>query len=218
MDKATLSLTILCAAWFATGVVNTARQATEEELDGWRFLQTGVTLHVIARNYDPLGNNISDCLTTTTIHKNDKNHTAKQIVKFWNHAASKWMSINQGLAAFSNEEGMYNTMRTTEGSAGPKMWYKFLHTRESCCVMEVGYLGSKRTVLKVKETSSKEDTNGLHCVLWVKENALADRHTSCEQYFLRNCVTEHVYTVYNRTECMTSQAGLQRDAGLKNLG
>lgn len=217
MDKATLSFAIMCAC-LATGATNPTRQVAEAELDGWSFLETGVTLHVIARNYDPLGNNVSDCLTTTTINKDNKSHTATQIVKFWNDKASKWMSINQGLVAFSSEEGMHNFMRTTEDSAGPKMSYTFLHTEKKCCVMEVSYSGSKRTVLKVEKNSSQQETDGRHCVLWVKQDALGDHHATCEQYFLRNCVTEHVYTVYNRTECVTALPEHQEDIYLQALG
>ncbi|KAL3197550.1 hypothetical protein MRX96_001611 [Rhipicephalus microplus] len=185
----------------AFGFVGGVSVVTKSHLDGWNFLEEGVTLHVIARNYDPLGNNVSDCLRTTTVLKNSENHTAKQVVTFMNHKAGEWMSIDQGLVAFPDENGEFNFMKTAEDSAGPQMSYKFLHTEKSCCVMEVTYAGAKRTVLQVEKESTKEDTDGRHCVLWVKQDALDARHASCEEYFLRNCVTKHVYTVYNRTEC-----------------
>ncbi|KAL1479136.1 hypothetical protein MTO96_052109 [Rhipicephalus appendiculatus] len=151
---------------------------------------------------------MSDCLRTTTVHKDNANYTAKQVVTFMNHKAGKWMSIDQGLVAFDNEDGEFNFMRTTEGSAGPKMSYTFLHTEKSCCVMEVSYAGIKRTVLEVEKKSTQEEPDERHCVLWVKEDALDAHHASCEEHFLRNCVTEHVYTVYNRTECISAQSDL----------
>ncbi|KAH6921056.1 hypothetical protein HPB50_027956 [Hyalomma asiaticum] len=209
MDKNALCLCTLVAC-LVFGVVSGMR-LTEQDKDGWDFLEEGVTIHVIARNYDPLGNNISDCLRTRTVHKDNENHIARQVVTFWNHKAGKWMSINQGLVALRNDDGKYNFMKTTKDSAGPAMSYTFLHTEKSCCVMEVSYKGAKRTVLKVEKSSTQEATDGRHCVLWVKEGALDALHTSCEEYFLHECVTEHVYTVHNRTECTSGHSSFQTD-------
>uniref|UniRef100_A0A224YKV2 Lipocalin n=1 Tax=Rhipicephalus zambeziensis TaxID=60191 RepID=A0A224YKV2_9ACAR len=205
-------------------ITSFAENSTKDEINkpnGWNFLQEGVTLHLIARNYDLYKNNETDCLTSKTVYKNEESRIVTQELHFRDPNTTKWREDNQTLTAYRIVGEEYNFMNTTAGAQ-----YIFLYTNNGCGVIEVLAIqrsqsdGSTPTPTPVASRrhdstgstnthqmkDAKGSNKGRRCAIWVTKDALNKTHDQCWHSFRCECDNESMYPVYNRTECKNSTA------------
>uniref|UniRef100_A0A131YMW0 Lipocalin n=1 Tax=Rhipicephalus appendiculatus TaxID=34631 RepID=A0A131YMW0_RHIAP len=212
-----------------TSIAENSERDSQKKPNGWEFLQEGVTLVLIARNYDLYGRNRTDCLTGKTVSKDNTSHTITQELHFRNPNTSKWSTANETLNAYSEDGKVYNFMNT---STAGRAQYNFLFTNNGCAIVEVMYsknnTGDHLTTTPTTPVASLQgdgagSPNALstdaaegskkarRCAMWVRKDALNRTHDFCLRSFLCDCDSKSVYPVYNRTECENNRAIQERN-------
>ncbi|KAL1477158.1 hypothetical protein MTO96_003234 [Rhipicephalus appendiculatus] len=136
LSFATAILLLYVITSFAENSEEKPQEKPQLKPNGWEFLQDGVTLVLIARNYDLYGGNRTDCLTGKTVSKNQTTHKIIQELHFRDPNTSNWSTANETLNAYSEDGKVYNFMNT---STAGRAQYNFLFTNNGCAIVEVIY-------------------------------------------------------------------------------